>query len=95
MHSLLFVLNEPEDQKADIYKQWTTCCEKVRGKLSGVPEESIDVLAKNVIMMRLENGVSILGDLLRCAEQHNSSYRILYFESEPSWSSFSALNDSV
>jgi hypothetical protein len=90
MHSLLFVLDEPKDQQAEAYKKWITCCEKTCAKLSRAPDDSIDILAKNVIMMRVENGSLMLGQLLQCAEEHHSAYRILYFESEPAWSSFSA-----
>lgn len=91
MHSLLFVLDEPKEQNIKAYKKWITCCEKTRAQIASAPEESVDVLAKNVVIMRIENGTSLLGKLLRCAEQHNSSYKILYFESGPAWSSFSAL----
>src|ERR1700743_3308767 len=90
MHSLLFVLDEPNDQKTDAYEKWIACCEKTCAHLSRAPEESVDILAKNVVMLRIDNGISMLGELLRCAEQYNSSYKILYFESEPAWSSFSA-----
>ena len=82
MHSALLVI-KPNDQNPGARQHWSAFLGIAESAIR--QREDIETLAEGCWLIRLENGASLLAQLVHLATERSLHHQILFFENAPQW----------
>jgi hypothetical protein len=81
-HSVLVVL-EVTSEAGPKQAEWLALLQAI--KAAAKKNGQIEILAQNVLLIPLQNGLQLASELMAQAGQFGFRYRALFFEEEPPW----------
>lgn len=81
-HSILIVFDVPSEA-GPAQSEWLTLSQTIEAVAK--KNTQIQMLAANILLIPLQNGLQQASDLISLAGRRQVRYRVLYFEQEPQW----------